>query len=68
MRSESVTAELFPDAAKMKKQMNYANKREIPFVILAGEEEIEAEKFTLKNMKTGEQQKVDFAELIKVLG
>ena len=68
LRSESVTAELFPDAAKMKKQMNYANKREIPFVILAGEEEIEAEKFTLKNMKTGEQQKVDFAELIKVLG
>ena len=67
LRSESVTTELFPDAAKMKKQMNYANKREIPFVILAGEEEIEAEKFTLKNMKTGEQQKVDFAELIKVL-
>jgi histidyl-tRNA synthetase len=67
LRSESVTVELFPDAAKMKKQMNYANKREIPFVILAGEEEMEAEKFTLKNMKTGEQQKVDFAELIKVL-
>ncbi|SFG20990.1 histidyl-tRNA synthetase [Salegentibacter agarivorans] len=67
LRNESVIAELFPDAAKMKKQMNYANKREIPFVILAGEEEMEAEKFTLKNMKSGEQQKVDFAELVKVL-
>ncbi|HKL35778.1 MAG TPA: histidine--tRNA ligase [Salegentibacter sp.] len=67
LRSQNITAELFPDAAKMKKQMNYANKRDIPFVILAGEEEMNAEKFTLKNMKTGEQQKVDFAELLKVL-
>src|SRR6056297_1955479 len=67
LRSQNITAELFPDAGKMKKQMNYANKRDIPFVILAGEEEMNAEKFTLKNMKTGEQQKVDFAELVKVL-
>jgi histidyl-tRNA synthetase len=68
LRSKNVTAELFPDAAKMKKQMNYANKREIPFVILAGGEEMQTKKFTLKNMQTGEQKKVDFAELVKVLG
>ena len=68
LRTENITAELFPDASKMKKQMNYANKREIPFVILAGEEEMQAEKFTLKNMKSGEQQKVNFTELVKVLG
>jgi histidyl-tRNA synthetase len=67
LRTENITVELFPDAAKMKKQMNYANKREIPFVILAGGEEMQAEKFTLKNMKSGEQQKVDFAELVKAL-
>jgi len=67
LRGENITAELFPDATKMKKQMNYANKRKIPFVILAGGEEMEQEKFTLKNMKSGEQQKVDFSELAKIL-
>ncbi|WP_037314507.1 histidine--tRNA ligase [Salegentibacter sp. Hel_I_6] len=68
LRAENITVELYPDDAKMKKQMNYANKREIPFVILAGAEEMQTEKFTLKNMKTGDQQKLDFAELVKVLG
>lgn len=67
LRNENITAELFPDSSKMKKQMNYANKREIPYVILAGGEEMEQEKFTLKNMKSGEQQKVDFAALVKTL-
>ncbi|PZD78225.1 histidine--tRNA ligase [Mesonia sp. K7] len=63
LRKENISAELYPDAAKMKKQMNYANKREIPFVVLAGTSEIEAEQFTLKNMKTGEQELVDFEGL-----
>ncbi|TDN85227.1 histidyl-tRNA synthetase [Salegentibacter sp. 24] len=67
LRAENIIAELFPDDTKMKKQMNYANKREIPFVILAGDKEIQAEEFTLKNMKSGEQQQVDFAELVKFL-
>lgn len=63
LRSAGVAAELYPDEAKMKKQMNHANKREIPFVILAGAEEIESKKFTLKNMKSGEQASVSLQEL-----
>ena len=47
----------------MKKQMNYANRRDIPFVVLAGAEEMEQEKFTLKNMKSGEQFSVSVTEL-----
>jgi len=51
----------------MKKQMNYANRKEIPYVIMAGEEEMASQKFTLKNMQTGDQQLVSSEELIKVL-
>ena len=63
LRAAGVAAELYPEEAKMKKQMNHANKREIPFVILAGAEEIEHKKFTLKNMKSGEQASVTLQEL-----
>ena len=56
---------MYPDDAKMKKQMNFANKRNIPFVVLAGSKEIQEEKFTLKNMKTGEQFEVTTEELIE---
>jgi histidyl-tRNA synthetase len=64
LRSKGIAAELYPDAAKMKKQMNYANKRDIPFVVLAGAEEMKAQKYGLKNMVTGEQEKVTLEELI----
>lgn len=67
LRKKGVVAELYPDAAKMNKQMKYANKREIPFVVLAGESEVQEGKFTLKNMKTGEQEKVRLEELIETL-
>ena len=67
LRAAEITAELYPDEAKMKKQMNHANKREIPFVVLAGAEEMENEKFTLKNMASGEQQAVSLEELIESL-
>jgi histidyl-tRNA synthetase len=67
MRKAGVNAEIFPEDAKMKKQMNYANKKEIPFVVLAGESEMAEGKFNLKNMKTGEQQLVNAEELIKVV-
>jgi len=63
LREKGIAAELYPDAAKMKKQMNYANKRAFPFVVLAGEKEIESETFTLKNMETGDQTTVSFEEL-----
>ena len=67
LRSNGINAEIYPDSAKMKKQMNYANKKDIPFVVLAGESEIEAQKFTLKNMESGEQNLVSSEELIKIL-
>ncbi len=67
LRKNGVNAEIFPESAKMKKQMNYANRKDIPFVVLAGENEIQAKTFTLKNMETGEQQEVSSMELIKIL-
>ena len=67
LRKNGVNAEIFPDSTKMQKQMNYANKKEIPFVVLAGESEIQAKSFTLKNMDSGEQKSVSAEELIKIL-
>ncbi len=67
LRNAGVNAEIFPESAKMKKQMTYANRKQIAYVILAGDNEIEAKKFTLKNMETGEQQLVNAEELIKIL-
>ncbi|MCX2679207.1 histidine--tRNA ligase [Galbibacter sp. EGI 63066] len=67
LRKKGIKAELYPDSSKMKKQMNYANKRSIPFVVLAGDKEIEEEKFTLKNMQSGEQKSVSFDEMKDIL-
>ncbi|HIC30678.1 MAG TPA: histidine--tRNA ligase [Flavobacteriaceae bacterium] len=67
LREYGVNAELYPDDTKMKKQMNYANKRDIPFVVIVGEEEMKNNIFALKNMKTGEQNKVDIDSLISKL-
>ena len=64
VRSQGIRAEIFPDAAKMKKQMSYANAKQIPFVVLAGENEMNAGKVTLKNMETGEQSVLSEDELI----
>ena len=66
-RAAGIRTEIFPDVAKMKKQMSYANAKEIPFVALAGENEIAEGKLTLKNMATGEQALVSPEELIKEL-
>lgn len=67
LRSQGINAELYPDAAKMKKQMNHANKRAIPFVVLVGDEEINSNTYTLKNMVSGEQNKVSLNELIPLV-
>ncbi|NNK22698.1 MAG: histidine--tRNA ligase [Winogradskyella sp.] len=68
LRNEGVNAELYPDwvisGKQMKKQMNYANKREIPFVVLVGEEELKANSFTLKDMVSGSQETVSLENLI----
>jgi histidyl-tRNA synthetase len=57
--------EVYPDNAKMKKQMTYANKKNIGFVALVGEEEMNAGTVTLKNMKTGEQSSVKVEDIIR---
>ena len=67
LRAASINAELYPDKAKMGKQMGYADKRDIKYSVLAGDNEIAAETFTLKNMKSGEQDVVDFKTLLSKL-
>ena len=64
LRQAGIRAEIFPDKAKMKKQMSYANAKNIPFVVLAGENEMAAGQVTLKNMESGEQTLVTTEELI----
>ena len=66
-RRAGIRAEIYPDASKMKKQMQYANARQIPFVALAGESEMAAGTFTLKNMQTGEQTAVTTEQLIAAI-
>lgn len=63
LRADGIAAELYPDDTKMGKQMNYADKRDIPYVVLAGSKEMEEQKYTLKDMKSGEQFEVDLQEL-----
>ena len=66
-RQAGIRTEVFPDSAKMKKQMSYANAKQIPFVALAGENEINEGKLTLKDMTTGEQMLVTADELLTKL-
>lgn len=67
LREENLNSEIYPDPVKLKKQMNYADKKGIPFVILAGSEEITEGKYTLKNMVTGDQQQLSPEKIIDVL-
>ena len=67
IRAAGISVELYPDCAKMKKQMGYANAKGIPFVVLAGESEINQGKVTLKNMLSGDQQLVSTEELITII-
>ena len=66
-RQAGIRAEMYPDNAKMKKQMSYANAKSIGFVALAGESEIEADKITLKDMASGNQQLVTAEEMISLI-
>ena len=67
LRDQGITTELYPEQAKMKKQMAYADKREIPFVALVGEQEMLDGLVTLKEMATGEQERLKPDELVKRL-
>jgi histidyl-tRNA synthetase len=66
-REAGIRTEIFPDSTKMKKQMSYANAKQIPFVALAGENEMAEGKLTLKNMESGEQSLVTIDEIIKTI-
>ena len=66
-RAAGIRTEIFPDSSKMKKQMSYANAKQVPYVALAGENEMAECKLTLKNMQTGDQQLVTIDELIKII-
>ncbi|KAA6333536.1 hypothetical protein EZS27_018069, partial [termite gut metagenome] len=69
VRAKGIRAEMFPDVAKINKQMSYANDKNIPFVAIIGENELKEGKVTLKNMATGEQTLIEpvqlTAELLK---
>ena len=67
MRQAGIAAEIYPDAAKMKKQMSYADNRAIPFVAIVGEQELAENKLTLKNMQTGQQSLLTIDEAIASL-
>lgn len=67
IRKAGISAELYPDATKMKKQMNYANSKSIPWVALVGESEMSENLITLKNMESGEQKKVKIEDLITLI-
>lgn len=67
LRESGVKAEIYPDAAKIKKQLNYANKREIEYAVLVGEEELKNKEYTLKNMNSGEQSILDLDSLLQAV-
>lgn len=68
VRAAGIRTELYPESAKMKKQMGYADTKKIPFVAIVGETEMEERKINLKNMITGEQKPATLEELIDLLG
>ena len=68
LRAAGVPAELYPDLAKVKKQLDYANARQIPYVVLIGSDEVQTGQLSVKNMVTGEQTKRTADEVVTLLG
>ncbi|MHB1180080.1 MAG: histidine--tRNA ligase [Daejeonella sp.] len=67
LRKSGINTEIYPESAKLKKQMNYADDKNIPYVILIGSDEMETGMLSLKNMKSGEQQKLPADQIISLL-
>lgn len=67
LRSEGISAEIFPDEGKMKKQLKYADQKKIKYVVFIGEEEMQTNKYTLKNMVSGEQKQLTRGEVLRFL-
>lgn len=64
LREQGISAEIYPEDVKMKKQFTYADKKEIPFTVILGDEEMEENKYTIKDMASGEQETMDWEELL----
>ena len=67
LRQAGIKVEMYPDNAKIGKQFQHADKRRIPFAVLVGEEEMKNNQFGIKNLATGEQEKVSFEVLLNKL-
>ena len=67
LRDAGIAAEIYPESAKMKKQMEYANRRAVPYVAIVGSDELAREVVTLKDMRSGEQRQIAFGELAREL-
>lgn len=66
LRQAGINAELYPDASKMKKQFDYADRKGVPYVLIIGSDEIQTGILSLKNMKTGEQQKLALEQILTI--
>ncbi|MBT4217974.1 MAG: histidine--tRNA ligase, partial [Flavobacteriales bacterium] len=67
LRENGISSELYPTSVKMKKQMNYADKKGVEFVVMIGEDEMNSEKITVKDMKLGNQEQISISEFITKL-
>lgn len=67
LRGHQISTEVYPEPVKLKKQLDYANKKQIPFVLVIGSEEVATQQWSLKNMQTGEQIRGDLSTLISYL-
>ena len=67
LRDSNVYAELYPDNLSLKKQLSYANKNKIPFVVFIGDDELKAKKFNLKDMNSGSQELLTITQLLNKL-
>jgi histidyl-tRNA synthetase len=66
LREAGINAELYPDASKLKKQFDYADRKLIPYVLIIGSDEIQTGILSLKNMKSGEQQKLGLEHILSI--
>ncbi|NOR87327.1 MAG: histidine--tRNA ligase [Bacteroidales bacterium] len=67
LRKQGINTEIYPDAAKMKKQMKYANEQQVPFVVMVGQDEIAKNSLTVKNMETGDQKEMSLEGLVSLI-
>ena len=67
LRAHGIASEIYPDTVKIQKQLEYANKKMIPYVIVIGSEEVKSGVLAFKNMKTGEQQKLAVEEILTLV-